>query len=85
MWSGGSLEYVRLRVSLCGTREAAADWGDAYAKVLQERQFQRGVACPCSFYARERGSTVVVHGDAFLSGRPQAPVGADEQQHEQAL
>ena len=38
-------EYVRLRVSLCGTRDAAANWEDACAKVLQAHQFERGVAC----------------------------------------
>ena len=32
MWSGGTLEYGRLRVSLYGLRDAAANWDDAYAK-----------------------------------------------------
>ena len=45
MWSGGSLECGRLRVSLYGTRDAAANWEDACAKVLQAHQFERGVAC----------------------------------------
>ena len=55
-WSKGCPECGRLRVSLYGTRDAAANWEDAYAKVLQEHQFNRGVACPCSFYSRKEGS-----------------------------
>ena len=33
MWRGVTLEHGRRRVSLCGTRDAAANWEDAYAKV----------------------------------------------------
>ena len=54
MWSKGCLEYERLRVSLHGTRDAAANWEGAYDKVLLEYQFHHGVACPCSFYSRVR-------------------------------
>ena len=32
-----------LRVSLYGTRDAAANWEDAHAKVLREHQFDRGL------------------------------------------
>ena len=52
MWSNGCPEYGRLRVSLYGTRDAA-NWEGAYAKALREHQFDRGVACPCSFYERK--------------------------------
>ena len=41
MWSKGCPEYGRLRVSLYGTRDAAANWEDAYAKVQREHQFDR--------------------------------------------
>ena len=41
LWSEGYPEYGRLRVSLCGTCDAAANWEDACAKVLQEHQFER--------------------------------------------
>ena len=70
MWSGRCPVYGPLRVSLYGTRDAAANWEDAYVKVLQEHQFDRGVACPCSFYTRARGIRTVVHGDDFISGGP---------------
>ena len=61
MWSKECPEYERLRMSLYGTRDAAANGTDAYANVLQE-------PCPCSFYSRVRGIKIVVHGDDFISG-----------------
>ena len=54
MWSERDSEYWRLSVSLYGACDAAANSEDAYAKVLQEHQFERGVVCPCAFYSRER-------------------------------
>ena len=70
MWSKGCPEHGRHRVSLYGTRDAAANWEDAYAKVLREHQFDRGVAFPCSFHSRVRGVKIAVHGDDFKSGGP---------------
>ena len=67
MWTSDYPEYARLRVSLYRTRDAAANWEDAYVKVLTEHGFARGVASPCSFYSGERNVMVVVHGDDFLS------------------
>ena len=61
MWSKECPEYERLRMSLYGTRDAAANGTDACANVLQE-------PCPCSFYSRVRGIKIVVHGDDFISG-----------------
>ena len=46
MWSEGSLECGRLRVPLYHTRDTAANWEDAHAKVFLEHQFGRGGACP---------------------------------------
>ena len=66
MWTGGSPEYGRLMVSLCGTRGPAAILEDACAQVLD--QFEGEVACPCSLKSREGGIRVVVHGDDPLSG-----------------
>ena len=53
----------------------AANWEDAYAKVLTEHGFARGAASPCSFCCKERGIRVVVHGDDFLSGGPRSQLG----------
>ena len=75
MWLSEYPEYGRLRVSLHGTRDAAANWEDAYAKVLTEHGFARGTASPCSFCCKERGIRVVVHGDDFLSGGPRSQLG----------
>ena len=61
-------EYGKLRVSLYGTRDATANWEDAYAKVLTEHS-------PCPFCCKERGIRVVVHGDDFLSGCPRSQLG----------
>ena len=65
MWSEGNPEYGRFRVSLFGTRDAAAKWEDARAKVLREHQFERGVARACSFCSRVRGIRI-----DFMSGGP---------------
>ena len=46
------------------------NWEVASANVLRKHQFDRGVACPCSFYSRVRGIRTVVHGDDFMSGGP---------------
>ena len=48
MWQSEFPEYERLGVSLLGTRDVAANWRDAYAKVSVEHGFARGAACPCS-------------------------------------
>ena len=42
-WRSEYPEYGRLRVSLLGTRDAAANWEDACAKVLTEHGFARGI------------------------------------------
>ena len=75
MWRSEYPEYGRLRVSLYGTHDAAAKWEDAYATVLTEHGFARGVASPCSFCCKKRGIRVVVHGDDFLSGGPRSQLG----------
>ena len=75
MWRSEYPEYGRLRVSLHGTRDAAANWEDAYAKGLTEHRSARGVASPCSFWCKERGIKVVVHGDDFLSGSTRSQLG----------
>ena len=56
------------RVSLYGTRDAAAKWEDAYANA-------RGTASPCSLCCKDRWIRVVVHGDDFLSGGPRSQLG----------
>ena len=55
----------RLRRMLYGLRAAAATWENHYASKLEEIGFKRGVATPVAFHHRERGLSVVVHGDDF--------------------
>ena len=71
-------------MSLYGTRDAAANWEDADAKVLHEHHFERGVACPCSFYSRERG-TGSSSTETISCQVTEAPVGMDEEYRELAL
>ena len=75
MWRSEYPEYGRLRVSLHGTGDAAANWEDAYAEVLTEHGFARGVASPFSFCCKKRGIRVVVNGDDFSSGGPRSQLG----------
>ena len=46
MGSEGSPDNGRRRVSLYHTRDTAANWEDAHAKVFPKHQFGRGGACP---------------------------------------
>ena len=75
MWSKGCPEYGRLRVSLYGTRDAAAKTGRMRTTTYcGKHQFDRGVAwsmfIPITF---ERNPNCLSHGDDFMSGRTQAP------------
>ena len=40
-----------LKESLCGTRDAALNWAEAYSEVLVEKLgFTKGQSSPCSFF-----------------------------------
>ena len=83
MWSAGTLEYGRLRVSVIARRDAAAHLEDANAEVFwQEHPFERGLACHCSFYPRERRIRAVVRGGRFLVKWTQASAGLDGGHHQ---
>ena len=59
--------------SLYGTRDAAANWAEAYTRVLtEELGFAKGESSPCSFHHADRDIKVVVHGDDFVSEGPKA-------------
>ena len=57
----------RLKASLYGTRDAAANWAEEYTKVLCSNGFVQGKATPCAFVHLERGIRTLVHGDDFLA------------------
>ena len=46
-------------------RPAAAAWENHYARVLEERGFERGEACGVAFFHAELDIACAVHGDDF--------------------
>ena len=62
---------ARLKKSLYGTRDAAANWVDEYTRVLvDEMKFVKGASSPCSFHHPVKNIKIVVHGDDFVSEAP---------------
>ena len=57
----------RLRLSMYGTREAAAAWQDKICKVMLNNDFQQSVINPCLYMHRQRQINAMVHGDNFVS------------------
>ena len=57
----------KLLQSLYGTRDAAANWAQAYTKVLLDMGFVKGASSPCTFYHPGRDICLAVHGDDFVS------------------
>ena len=57
----------KLLQSLCGTRDAAANWAQAYTKVLLDIGFLKGASSPCTFYRPTHKICMAVHGDDFVS------------------
>ena len=39
-------------------------------KYCGELDVDHGIACPCSFYSRVKGTRIIVHGDGFKSDGP---------------
>jgi hypothetical protein len=60
----------KLEKSLCGTRDAALNWAEAYTKVLISMGYKKGLSSPCSFHHKEWDLSTVVHGDDFLTEGP---------------
>ena len=50
-----------------GTRDAGAIWEDTYRAALEGLGFTSGIASPCCFFHKERGISIVVHGDDITS------------------
>ena len=64
-WKPGLLG--RLRLSLYGTRDAAANWQKCVADHLISLGFRQGKSNPCVFWHQERGIRTLVHGDDYAS------------------
>ena len=56
-----------LNLSMYGTRDAASNWEAAYAQVLEEFGFTRGVSSPCVCVHHQYKIRLMVHGDDFFS------------------
>ena len=70
-WEEGDNDRcARLRVSMYGTRDAAANWEACYGKVLVDNGFVRGRASPCLYYNKDRSLRLYVHGDDFVCAGP---------------
>ncbi len=57
----------RLRLSMYGTREAAAAWQDKIREVMISNDFQQSLTNPCLYVHRTRQIETMVHGDNFVS------------------
>ena len=50
-----------------GTRDAAQNWANEYAEMLKGIGFTQGLASPCVFHHKVRGTRTFVHGDDYVS------------------
>ena len=57
----------KLRLSLHGTRDAAANWQEEVAKEMLRWGFREGKYNPCLYYNEKTGLEVLVHGDDVVS------------------
>ena len=64
-WRPGLLG--RLRLSLYGTRDAAANWQRCVSDHLASFGFKVGLSNPCVFWHPGRGIRTLVHGDDYAS------------------
>ena len=64
-WQPGLLG--KLRLSLYGTRDAAANWQKCVADHLISLGFRQGKSNPCVFWHRDRDIKTLVHGDDYAS------------------
>ena len=62
----------RLKMSMYGTRDAAANWSAEYGATLIAAGYVQGKASPCVFHNSDSDTTIMVHGDDFVGvGRPE--------------
>ena len=72
--------YVgRLRKTVYGTRDAAAQWEAFYSQKFLDAGFDQGLFSPCLFAHEQRGIEVLVHGDDMgITGRNLTFYGSSE-------
>lgn len=64
----------RLRLSVYGTRDAAQNWHQEYARTLIEAGYVRGTSNPCLVSSEKDKVALLVHGDDFAAVGPEAPL-----------
>ena len=69
---GGENRCGRLRMSMCGTRDAALNWALEYGKTLHAAGYVQGKANPCLFHNSELSVSIMVDGDDFIAVGPDA-------------
>ena len=57
----------KLKKSLYGTRDAGANWYQAYTNFLLSIDLLQGSTNPCHFFSGDHTLKGIVHGDDFLS------------------
>ena len=68
-------KIAHLKRCVYGTRDAGLLWEETYAQCLSQLGVTSGVGNPCCFTHRERGLSLVVHGDDFTTlGRREDPL-----------
>ena len=56
-----------LLMSMYGTRDAALNWHETYARHLKEIGFRQCFNNPCLFYHQSRSLRTLVHGDDYVT------------------
>merc|ERR1711949_36970 len=56
----------KLRLSLYGTRDAAANFQRTVREFMQKEGWTQSKYCPCSFRHEKRNMIAMVHGDDFI-------------------
>ncbi len=57
----------KLKMSLYGTRDAAANFQEEVSRFISENGFLKGKYNPCTFLHPSKGLRTLVHGDDFVT------------------
>ena len=69
LWVCIRFERRFVKMSMYGTRDAAANWAAEYGATLVAAGYVQGVASPSIFHNVQHDSTIMVHGDEDASER----------------
>ena len=56
----------RMKMSMYGTRDTAANWAADYGATLVAAGYMQGIASPCIVHRAEHDTTIMMHGDDFV-------------------